>query len=217
MLQRWTSVRLINAEELMRQFIFNAALFAALAIILSGSTGCSANQETADNAAPKPANTNTTSPSSKYPPVAAGLAEAPFELLDGTPKKLSDYKGKTVMLNIWGIWCGPCRAEMPHLVEMQEKYRDKGLEIIGLNIGDNSGNPENIDAIKKFAEQMKLNYTLARMQGTVVRQFYQVTKQEVVPQTVLVDREGKLRGVFIGGGQRIIDMMKETLDKTMAE
>ncbi|MEO7538792.1 MAG: TlpA disulfide reductase family protein, partial [Pyrinomonadaceae bacterium] len=189
------------------------------AIFFSSFTACSSTAvTTGNNAANAPVNGRTTSaPNNNYPPVASGLAEAPFELIDGTTKKLADYKGKVIMMNVWGIWCGPCRAEMPHLVEMQEKYREKGFEIIGLNIGDQGGNPEKIEEIQKFSDQMKLNYTLARIQGPNIRQFYAVTKQEVVPQTILVDRDGRLRGVFIGGGQRIFDSMMEVLDKTMAE
>src|SRR5688500_8106608 len=60
---------------------------------------------------------------SAFPPIRAGLAAAEFELLDGAKIKLADKKGKVLLVNIWGIWCGPCRAEMPHLVEIQDKYR----------------------------------------------------------------------------------------------
>jgi thiol-disulfide isomerase/thioredoxin len=204
----------------MKELFTSLALFVIFSVAFSGMTGCSSN---ATNTAPggntAVANTNSsnTSVSSKYPPVPSGLAEAPFELLDGTEKKISDYKGKVVMLNVWGIWCGPCRAEMPHLIELQDKYRDKGFEIIGLNIGDQEGRAEKVDAINKFSEEMKLNYTLARMAGTSIRQFYAVSRQEVVPQTILVDREGHLRAVFVGGGQNVYDSMNTQVDKTMAE
>jgi hypothetical protein len=64
---------------------------------------------------------------------------------------------------------------------------------------------------------MKLNYTIVRSPSSTTEQFYRVTKQQVVPQTLLIDREGHLRGVFVGGGARVINSMKETLEKTMAE
>jgi len=172
-----------------------------------------AGANTAANADPSAA----ANKSSIYPKLASGIAEAEMELLDGTKFKVSDRKGKVLLLNIWGTWCGPCRAEMPHLIVMQDKYRDQGLEIIGVNIGDGSGNPETVEEIKAFAVTMKLNYTLARAQNSTTQQFYQVSKQSVVPQTLLVDREGHLRGVFVGGGARIIDSMNTTLDKVMAE
>lgn len=154
---------------------------------------------------------------SRFPPVRAGLAAAEFELLDGTKTKISDKKGKVLLVNIWGIWCGPCRAEMPHLVELQEKHRGDGLEVIGLNIGDSEGADEDVAAIKKFAGEMKLNYTIARSDDAATRQFYLLTKQSVVPQTILVDRDGNLRGVFIGGGPRVFNSMKESVAKTLTE
>jgi hypothetical protein len=64
---------------------------------------------------------------------------------------------------------------------------------------------------------MKLNYTIARSPNSATIQFYQISKQQVVPQTLLVDREGHLRGVFVGGGQRVLDSMKATVEKTMNE
>ena len=163
------------------------------------------------------ANKTSGSRSNLFPPVSTGLAEANFELLDGSMTKLADYKGKVVMMNLWGIWCGPCRDEMPHLAQMQQEYGQRGFEVIGLNIGDNNGAPETVEAIKKFADQMKLNYTLARMDRAAVKHFHLTTKQEVVPQTILVDREGHLRGVFVGSGPKIYESMKTTVEKTMLE
>ena len=205
----------------MKVFARNLVLFVSLSLFFSLVTSCSgtganvSNTNTGSTGAN--ANSGKASKSSEYPPLASGLAEADFELLDGTKFKVSEKKGKVLLLNIWGTWCGPCREEMPHLVEMQNKYQEQGLEIIGLNIGDGSGTPESVDQIKAFVEKMKLNYTIARSPNASTVQFYQISKQQVVPQTLLVDREGHLRGVFVGGGQRVIDSMKNTLDKTMAE
>lgn len=152
-----------------------------------------------------------------YPPVASGIAEGAIHLLDGTQTKLSEHKGKVVVLNLWGIWCGPCRDEMPHLAKMQKQYADKGLEVIGLNVGDSNGNAEPIENIKKFADSMKIDYTLARIEGPMINQFYLLSKQQSVPQTIVVDREGRLRGMFVGGGQRVYNELQQTLDRTMAE
>jgi thiol-disulfide isomerase/thioredoxin len=149
--------------------------------------------------------------------IPTGLAAAEIEALDGTKTKVSDHKGKVLLLNLWGIWCGPCREEMPHLAQMQRQYADRGLEVISLNIGDHDGRPEPVENIKKYAEQSKLDYTLARIAGEAINQFYLISKQQAIPQSVLIDREGRLRGVFVGGGQRIYDSMQQTLDKTMNE
>ena len=205
----------------MKETITNLALFIVLCIFFSGLTGCSGTQSNSVNGnAANSGNANTQTAKSDpaaYPPLAAALADAEFDLLDGSKSKISDRKGKVLLVNIWGTWCGPCRAEMPSLIAMQDQYRDKGLEIIGLNIGNGSGSPESIDEIKAFVDKMKLNYTIAIAPNSTTTQFYAVTKASVVPQTILVDREGHLRGVFIGGGPNIADSMKQNLEKAMAE
>lgn len=203
----------------MKQIITNLALFIVLSIAFSALTGCSGSQSnTGNGTAANTTNANTqaakTDPAA-YPPLASGLADAEFDLLDGTKSKLSDRKGKVVLVNIWGTWCGPCIAEMPALMAMQDQYRDKGLEIIGLNIGDGSGTPEPLDKVKKFVEDRKLNYTIGISPNSVTTQFYAVTKQSVVPQALLIDREGRLHGVFIGGGPKIADSLRENIEKVI--
>lgn len=214
----------------MKEIVTCLGLFIVLSVVFSGLTGCGSGDTGNGNAAltKAPGAVNQQTAESKptaegkgtqggYPPILSGLAEADFELLDGTMTKISQRKGKVLLLNVWGIWCGPCRAEMPHLAEIEEKYREQGLEVIGLNIGDSNGQTESVDAIRKFAEQMKLNYTLAISPDPSTRQFYLQTRAQVVPQTILVDRTGHLRGVFIGGSPRVIESMKQTVEKTMNE
>lgn len=211
--------------DFMKEIITNLALFIVFCVAFSGLTACTGGTQpnvanTNANTAKTPANPDAQTSdikSTAYPPLPTGLAESEFELLDGTKFKVSDKKGKVLLLNIWGTWCGPCRAEMPDLIKMQDKYGPQGFEIIGLNIGDGSGGPESNEQIKKFAADMKLNYTLARSPNAATLEFYKVTKAQVVPQTILVDREGRLRGVFVGGGQRIIDSIGTTLEKTISE
>ncbi|MBK9529719.1 MAG: TlpA family protein disulfide reductase [Acidobacteria bacterium] len=202
----------------MKELTRNLIVFVLLSVIMSALTGCgdtSANTS-ATNSATK-TSANTSSKSAGYPKLSSALAEAEFELIEGGKFKITEKKGKVLMLNIWGTWCGPCRQEMPHLVEMQAKYKDQGFEVLGLNIGTYEGSPESTEDIQKFAGDMKLNYTLARSPRQATGAFYAITKQQVVPQTMLVDREGHVRGIFVGGGQRIFDSMKENLAKLMAE
>lgn len=189
-----------------------------LAIAGAGITACGGDVANTNSTNGVKTNVNTaSSKSNDYPPLASGLAEADLEMLDGTKFKVSRRKGKVLLLNIWGTWCGPCREEIPHLVELQARYGSQGFEVIGLNIGDGSGQPESNEQITSFAERMKINYTIARSPNAATIEFYRISKQQVVPQTLLVDREGHLRGVFIGGGQRVIDSMKNTVEKTLNE
>lgn len=205
----------------MKGFFGNLAFFVVFCFVFMSFTACTGMQSNVTNnkagKAPVSVNSQPAGGNAAFPMLPSGLAEAEFELLDGAKMKISERKGKVLLLNIWGIWCGPCRAEMPHLVEMHNKYHEKGFEIIGLNIGDQNLGAESIDAIKKFGEAMKLNYTLARSAQASTEEFYKLTRQRVVPQTVLVDREGRLRGVFVGGGLNVINSMKASIEKTLGE
>ncbi len=203
----------------MKQLFTYLITFAALAVIFSAMTGCGGVQSSNTNANNTATNASAQKQpgSSDYPPLASGLADAEVAMVDGTKFKISDKKGKVLLVNIWGTWCGPCIAEMPHLIELQNKHGEQGFEVIGLNIGDGGGSPEPLSDIKEFVAKQKLNYTIAIASNAVTNQFYLITKQQVVPQTILVDRAGKLRGVFVGGGPRIFSSMKQNVEKVMAE
>jgi cytochrome c biogenesis protein CcmG/thiol:disulfide interchange protein DsbE len=91
---------------------------------------------------------------------AESAANLNFTLKDmnGAAFKLADYKGKVILLNFWGTWCGPCKMEIPAFVQLQEAYRDKGFVIIGIAVEDT---PE---AVRAYAAEAKMNYPLAMVQ-----------------------------------------------------
>jgi thiol-disulfide isomerase/thioredoxin len=207
----------------MKAIIVRLNLIVAVVIAAFLYAGCGApggnNTPLANtNTSANTSNTSTTSnESSAYPPLATAVAQGELEALDGTKFKPADRKGSVLLMNMWGVWCGPCRTEMPHLVEMQNKYRDQGFQVIGLNVGDEDHKPESIDKIKQFAGEMKLNYELVRAPQDVQEAMVGISKFDGVPQSVLVDRNGRLRGVFLGGGLNVINKMKETVDKVVNE
>jgi thiol-disulfide isomerase/thioredoxin len=90
----------------------------------------------------------------------SGMANYDFTLKDpdGADVRLADYKGKVLLLNFWGTWCGPCRREIPALIEVQDAYREKGVVILGVAVEDTAG------AVKTYAAEMKINYPLAMAQ-----------------------------------------------------
>src|SRR5579864_2074355 len=72
--------------------------------------------------------------------------------LNGQTLQLSSYRGKVVLLDFWATWCVPCRAEIPHFVELQQKYGDRGLQIIGVSMDDSS------EPVRDFYQQFHMNY-----------------------------------------------------------
>ena len=148
-----------------------------------------------------------------FPPAPVAVTTAEIRALDESTFKIEDKKGKILLLNLWATWCGPCRAEMPELVAMQEKYKDQNFEIIGLNTDDES--PEDV---KAFVEKMKLNYTIAWTDTKLIVELFKLSKaNSAIPQTFVIDREGHLRGVFVGGGPKVVNQLKELVEKTVNE
>jgi thiol-disulfide isomerase/thioredoxin len=203
----------------MKVVVINLVLFISLAVLFSSLSGCGGTTANGGNGTvvtiPDPPRVEDSSKNSSYPALPAAFASAEIEMLDGSKSKISDHKGKTLVLNLWAIWCGWCRDEMPHLAQMQKQYGSR-LEVISLSVGDQqTGAPEPVDAIKKFASDMKIDYTLGRIGGDSLRQFYMLTKQTAIPQTVMVDRDGRLRNIFVGGGPKNIGDMQQSLEKIM--
>lgn len=114
--------------------------------------------------------------------------------LDDKPVKLADFKGKVVIADIWGTWCPPCRAEIPSFVKLQEKYRDKGLQIVGLNY-ERGEKDQAIKLIRDFQKDQKMNY-LCLLGDDATRE--QVPSFEGYPTTIFIDRTGKVRLHYVG-------------------
>lgn len=123
----------------------------------------------------------------------ADFARAPsFRLKDlrGRTVRLDQFKGKVVMLNFWATWCPPCRAEMPDLVRLQREYGERGLQIAGITYP-----PERASRVRRLAAELKINYPL--LFGTrKVASLYDV--EEILPVTVIIDREGRVRDRILG-------------------
>jgi len=113
-----------------------------------------------------------------------------LQSLDGKTVRLSDYRGKGVLLNFWATWCGPCKIEMPWFVELQKQYGPEGLQILGVAMDDAS--PGEIAA---FAKEMGVNYPVLIGKEAVADAYGGV---EGLPYTFYIDRNGKLVDKIIG-------------------
>src|SRR5437870_13502015 len=106
--------------------------------------------------------------------------------------QLADYKGKVVVLDFYATWCEPCRAETPHLVNLQKQYGDKGLQVIGLNVGGDDDRAQ----VPAFAKEFGIEYPLAYPDDDLVDQL--LSDNQNIPQSFVYDRNGKLIKRFIG-------------------
>ena len=135
----------------------------------------------------------------EFLPTDEGLAKgetAPdFELmtLDGETARLSDYKGKKVILNFWASWCPPCRAEMPDMQKYYEEQAAKeNVEILAVNLTTEDRGMEKITA---FIEEFNLTFPIPMDREGDIGKLYQAV---AIPTTYMIDTEGKVRNKIVG-------------------
>jgi len=148
-------------------------------------------------------------PGSAPPHFAGKSSVAPdftLESLDGTNVRLSDLRGKAVLLNFWATWCGPCKIETPWLVELQKEYGSQGLQVVGIAM-DDSGK----DDIEKFAKDMGVNYPVLLGKEAVGDAYGGVP---ALPESFFIGRNGKIVDRIIGlkGRGEIEDAIKKALN-----
>ena len=108
----------------------------------------------------------------------------------GRTTRLSDYKGRVVLINFWATWCAPCQAEMPELKKLQTRYQSRGLQIIGVACP-----PERRSGVLRIMRKFRLNYPV--LFGTrAMADRYEIG--DVLPVTIVVDRDGKIRARILG-------------------
>jgi thiol-disulfide isomerase/thioredoxin len=109
--------------------------------------------------------------------------EFKLDSLDGKPLSLAGAHGKVILLNFWATWCGPCRAEIPDLIELQNKYKDH-LQIIGLTVDD-----DDPAEIKKVVEKTGINYPVAMVSNEVRMKYGGIA---ALPTSFMLDSEGRV-------------------------
>ena len=108
---------------------------------------------------------------------------------DGRDLQLSSYRGKVVLLDFWATWCDPCREEIPHFVELQQKYGDRGLQIIGVSMDDS---PE---PVRPFYQRFHMNYPVVMGTAKTGELYGGILG---LPISFLIGRDGRIYTKHIG-------------------
>lgn len=122
--------------------------------------------------------------------VHAQQTELTFKDIKGRVVRLSDYRGKVVMINFWATWCPPCRAEIPELIKLQREYRRRGLQVIGVTYP-----PQTLAQVRRFVQRAKVNYPVGLGTNEMKSLF---SSSDILPLTIVIGTDGKIREVIEG-------------------
>lgn len=161
----------------------------ALTVLAWFSWGCSAP--------PEPGRSHT----SKAP-------DFNLNLVDGGQLRLSEYRGKVVLLHFWATWCPPCTAAIPHENELQDKYGHDGFTVLGLSV---DRKPEDV---RDFLEDTTVKYPVAMVDDSTREAYGGVP---TVPLTILVDRQGTIRKTKIGFTSRDVAAFERRIVQLLGE
>lgn len=133
-----------------------------------------------------------------------------LKAITGEDITLSQYRGKMVLLDFWATWCGPCMQSIPELVRIQEKYKDKGLVVLGVSMDTLSQADD--EQIEKFMRTFGINYPVMRDDGSVSSVYYG-DSPAAIPTLHIINREGKIIESISGFSPGMVPEIVEELLK----
>jgi peroxiredoxin len=115
-----------------------------------------------------------------------------FALKDGSGKtvKLSDYRGKVVLLNFWATWCGPCKVEIPWFIDFEQTYKDRNFTVVGISMDDDGWT-----SVRPYVQQRKINYPVLIGSEEVSTKYGGV---DSLPTTFVIDQAGRIASIHVG-------------------
>jgi peroxiredoxin len=115
--------------------------------------------------------------------------------LSGRVISLKQYRGNVVILDFWATWCVPCRVSIPELGKLHEKYRDRGLVVLGISLDDHEQFPD--EYLRAFRDKFGINYKILRYNLSVIKDYFG-GGNIAIPTMFLIDRKGKIREKIVG-------------------
>ena len=196
-------------------------------VAMFGVSSCSSGDERRTGS-PTPSNSATVRPPANTTPAPArsatparpvvvtlppSIIDAEMKAVSGGPIKLSKYKGKVLIVNLWATWCGPCRLEVPELVKLHKEFRAQGLEVVGLSTETPD---ESIDKVKRFVQEYNMSYRVGWATPDVALTLMQGT--DSIPQSFVVGRDGRVIKRFIGFNQQLTpSQIREAIQTALNE
>lgn len=144
-------------------------LFISLGTLLLFAVGCSKKVET---------------------PADAGKLNLTLVDVNDQQLDLRQHLGKVVIIDFWDTWCGPCKKEIPHFIDLYDRYNSQGLEIVGVAFGRNGKG-----AVKSFSEQYRINYPSTMFNEDAGRIF---GRPRSIPTTYIIDKKGQIAETVVG-------------------
>jgi thiol-disulfide isomerase/thioredoxin len=140
-----------------------------------------------------------------------GGAGGGWTLLDGRRASLADHRGEVVVLDFYATYCPPCREEIPHLVKLQKRFGPQGFRVIGLNVGG----AEDQAKVPDYVRDLDIQYQLANPDEEVVDMFLAGVSD--IPQTFVIDREGKLVERFVGYDTEVARRLEAAVETALKD
>ncbi len=138
----------------------------------------------------KKSSAHTTETASVQHPERKPAPDFTLQDANGSAAKLSDYRGKAVLLNFWATWCGPCGIEIPWFTEFEQQFKSKGLEIVGVSMDEDGWK-----AVKPYITEHKINYRVLLGNDSISQLYGGV---DSLPTTFVIGRDGKVAYVHVG-------------------
>jgi peroxiredoxin len=184
-----------------------AAVLTAALLVLSGCSGPRGTDAVvADQSyVSGPGTVTTISPDQR-----GRQLDLPGTLLGGGAFNVADHRGKVVVLNVWGSWCPPCRAEAPGLQRVWTAVRGKGVQFVGIDTRDTKA------AARAFERRFGLTYpSVSDEDGELLLAFRETLPPNAIPSTIVLDRQGRVAARIVGATTE--EKLRQLIDDVLAE